>query len=265
MLISRFFCIFEAMLSKNQIKYINSLQHNKYRKQHGEFIAEGNKIVLDLLSSELSIKTIFATAKWLEKNKTRHLDKKINLQEVSHDELKKISSLTTANEVLALIEIPDMKPDIQVLANELVLMLDGIRDPGNLGTIIRTADWFGISSIICSPDCVDVFNHKVVQASMGSVARVKLYYEDLKHFLGSMPPDTKIYGTFMDGEPLCGKELTAKGFVIIGNEANGISPELCSFITDRISVPGFSPIMAESLNAAVACGIVCYAFRRKMG
>ncbi len=251
------------MISRNQIKHLNSLRLNKYRKIHREFIAEGNKLVLDLLDSDLNIRSIFATSKWLESNCSVFGDKSIIVTDITANELKKISNLTTANEVIAVVEIPERETDITSITNEFVIMLDGIRDPGNLGTIIRIADWFGVSSIICSEDSVDVYNPKVVQASMGSIARVKLYYEDLRDFLEKIPSNTKIFGTFMDGENLSEKKLTGKGIIIIGSEANGISEELFPFINERISIPGFSPGKAESLNAAVACGIVCYEFRRK--
>jgi len=251
------------MLSLGQIKYLNSLQINKYRKIHQEFIAEGNKIVIDLLQADFEVKEIFATTGWLEINNSRYQQKNIRVTEVTEKDLKKISGLTNANEVFAVVKMPPRNPDLQAISGKLTLMLDDIRDPGNLGTIIRTADWFGISSIICSHESVDVYNPKVVQATMGSIARVRVYYADLKDVLKNLSPDTKVYGTFMDGEDLSKKRLLDKGIIIIGNESKGISTELSPLINERIGIRAFEKGKSESLNAAVACSIILYEFRRK--
>ena len=256
------------MISANKIKHLRSLQHKKYRDLYREFIAEGNKLVPDLLASELEIKSIYALSGWLERNSTSYHGKNITLHDVASDDLKKISTLTTPNEVLAVVKIPESEPDIKSVSEELVIMLDGIRDPGNLGTIIRTADWFGISTVICSHDCVDVYNPKVVNATMGSVARVKVFYTDLKDFLKKIPPCVKIYGTFIDGKCLNEMPFSGKGIVIIGSEANGITKELNPFINEKLSITSYGRRAgntgnAESLNAAIACSIVCYEFRRK--
>ncbi len=253
------------MLSRNQIKHLNSLQLNKYRNIHKEFIAEGNKLVLDILSGALEVKALYATPEWLEKNEK--VLKKISVTEVPEKELKKISGLTTANEVIAVISIPERDLNIENISSQLTIMLDTIRDPGNLGTIIRTADWFGINNIICSENSVDAYNPKVVQASMGSFTRVQVYYDNLKEVLAKLSPETKVFGTFMDGEDISKKRLQDKGIIIIGNESKGISEDLLPFINEKISIPAFvrkgtSSGKAESLNAAVACAIVCYEFRR---
>jgi len=246
------------MLSRNQIKHLKSLQQHKYRYLNHEFVAEGTKLVLDLLSSEFEIKIIYATKDWLEKNSSHYDQKNIRINETSAAELGKISALKTASEVFALVKMPEWSLDIQFLSTELVVMLDSIRDPGNLGTIIRTADWFGIKSIICSEDSVDVYNPKVVQATMGSVASVKVHYQDLKEVLSQVEPDTKVYGTFMDGDDISTMNLTDKGIVIIGSEANGISPVLFPFINERLGIKASDNSRSESLNAAIACSIVLY-------
>ena len=251
------------MISLGQIKYLNSLQINKYRKIHQEFIAEGNKIVIDLLQADFEVKEIFATTGWLEINSSRYQQKNIRVTEVTEEDLNKISGLTSANEVFAVVKMPLRSLDLQAISGELTLMLDDIRDPGNLGTIIRTADWFGISSIICSHESVDIYNPKVVQATMGSIARVRVYYADLKDVLKNLSPDTKVYGTYMDGEDVSKKRLLDKGIIIIGNESKGITKEHSPLINERIGIRAFEKGKSESLNAAVACSIILYEFRRK--
>jgi len=182
--------------------------------------------------------------------------------------LKKISSLTTPNEVLAICAIPENKLNVSELKNKLTLVLDDIRDPGNLGTIIRIADWFGIENIICSLETVDIYNPKVVQATMGSIARVNVFYEDLKTiFLEALTKNNfPIYGTVLNGENIFEKSLTSNGFIVIGNESNGISIELLPLINEKISIPTFSvneTNSVESLNAAIATAIVCTEFKRR--
>jgi TrmH family RNA methyltransferase len=251
------------MLSRNQIKHLNSLRLNKYRKIHREFIAEGNTLVLDLLTSGLEIRAIYALPEWLENNINGDQHKSIQVTELAENDLKKVSGLSTANEVIAVVRIPEWSIDMEDLSHQLVLMLDNIRDPGNLGTIIRTADWFCINNIICSEECVDVYNPKVVQASMGSVARVKVYYENLIEVFGKLIPGTIVYGTFMTGKDLSKTKLRDKGIIIIGNESKGISKKLFPFINEKIGIPAFGESESESLNAAVACSITLYEFRRE--
>ena len=255
------------MLSKNQIKFVNSLKQKKFREEHQLFIAEGTKIVSELIESEIKIRQLFATPDFFQ---THKIDKNVESIEIKANELERISALATPNEVLAVCEIPNCQLNIQLFKNKLTLVLDTVQDPGNLGTIIRIADWFGIENIICSNDTVDVFNPKVVQATMGSIARIKIYYTDLSDFLKSQVVDVKlpVYGALIEGESIYAKELTSTGFIVIGNESKGISDKLLPFITDKINIPIFSHFKSgrgevESLNAAIATSIICSEFRRR--
>ena len=252
------------MISINQIKHINSLKQNKFRKIHKEFIAEGEKTVAGILSSNFEISGIFALEEWLEKNKK--ICKEFNVEQISEKELKRISSQKTPNNVLAVVKIPENEIDIKTIFSDLILMLDNINDPGNLGTIIRIADWFGIKNIICSENTVDLYNPKVVQATTGSIARVKVYYTELKEFLQKTPENITVYGTLLEGGNISKSKLKKTGIIIIGSESHGISKELFPFIKEKIKIPEYlaktNTQKAESLNASIATAIVCYEFRR---
>ena len=239
------------MISKNQIKLIRSLKQNKFRKEHALFVAEGPKIVGEFPGSTMKVDTIFALEDWIIENEEKFKYQKAAMVKVSAKELSQISNLSTPNQVLALCRIPDRDPDDIPEDEDLILALDGIRDPGNLGTIIRTADWFGVKHLICSDDCVDVFNPKVVQSTMGSISRVKVYYTDLAEYLYNAGTD--IYATVMDGQSIFDSS-PGKGIYVIGNESNGIRPEVLRHATEKISIPASGK--AESLNAAVATGVV---------
>lgn len=241
------------MLSKNQIKLITSLTQKKYRKQHQLFIAEGKKVIEELLQSNFELESLFVTN---DKTFTSVPKDKINAITVS--EIKKISVLTTANDCLALFKIP---VEQEMSLKGLVLGLDDIRDPGNLGTIIRLCDWFGIETLLCSDETVDVYNPKVVQATMGSISRVNVVYTNLEKALKvtSLP----ILGTFMDGENIYKKELPKEGIIVMGNEANGISPEIENLVTQKIAIPRFGKLQqTESLNVATATAIILSEFKR---
>jgi len=239
------------------------LKLGKYRRQHGLFVAEGTTNVIDFLNSNIQVDEVYATVGWIEnhKNETR----KVDIVEVNEKELKKVSFLTNPSDVIGIFQIPkSQKPDLQSV-NDLLLLLDDIRDPGNFGTIIRTADWFGIREIICSEESVDAFNPKVVQASMGSLSRVLIQYTDLVSLLETKPGDLKLFGTFLEGDPVHKIEKPKRGIVLIGNEAHGISNDLLPFIDQQITIPvspATSESSAESLNAAIAAAIVLYEFRR---
>lgn len=247
------------MLSKNQIKFINSLKQKKFREEHHLFIAEGNKIVQELLGSEIKIKQLYTTTDFIFKTKIPH---SIECIEVKANEMERISAFTTASEVLAVCEMPDHELNIEQLKNKLTLVLDDIKDPGNLGTIIRIADWFGISNIICSNDTADVFNPKVVQATMGSISRVKVHYTDLVELFKAQSSKLTVFGALLEGENIYTKKLSSEGLIVIGNESKGISETLLPYITDKISIPSFSS-ETESLNAAIATAIICSEFRRR--
>jgi TrmH family RNA methyltransferase len=240
------------MVSKNQIKIITGLQQKKYRREHGLFIAEGIKVVQELLNSNFELQHLYTT-------EPLNIDvERQYLTEITESELKKISALTTPNTCLALFKIPIQK---EIVNEGLIMALDDVRDPGNLGTIIRLCDWFGIKQLVCSQQCADLYNTKVVQATMGSLARVNLVYTDLKNYL--QQTELPVYGTFMDGENVYRSELPEKGVVIMGNEANGISSDVENEVKHRIAIPRFGDIQkTESLNVATAAAIILSEFRR---
>ena len=245
------------MLSKSKIKHIQSLRLGKFRKQHGQFVAEGSINVLDFLHSKLKALEVFASTDW-----KRRFSKEVRgllITEVTARELAKISALKTAPEVVALYEIPWAQEIDWSKTDGITLMLDDIKDPGNLGTIIRTADWFGIGTIVCSEETVDAYNPKVVQASMGSLARVTLHYKKLSAVLQSKPTGLPVYGAVLDGKSIKQIENPEKVIVLIGSEAHGISGKLQQFIDQKISIPASSKGSAESLNASIATAIICYA------
>lgn len=253
------------MISKSQIQFIKSLSISKFRKANKMFIAEGTKVVNELANSPYKIEGIYAFGDWIKKNRFR-FSKETVFTEVTEKELKRISSLKTPNQVLAVIYVAENDQQLSKSIDKLVLMLDDIRDPGNMGTIIRTADWFGINQIICSNSCVDKYNPKVVQATMGSLFRVQVYYTDLKDYLEQLPKDHSVYGTLLEGENIYQSTMAKHGIIIIGNESHGISDELIPFITNKITIPNYStkPLdTAESLNASIATAIVCAEFRRQ--
>lgn len=256
------------MLSKNQAGFVNSLKQKKFREEHQLFIAEGVKIVPELFSSSVKVKQVFATPEFFKK----HVPPADAVcHELKEQELERISALTSPNEVLALCEIPEREIGKAAFKDQLTLVLDEIKDPGNMGTIIRIADWFGIENVVCSENSVDVYNPKVVQATMGSIARIKVYYTDLHAFLQQQKKENQlnVFGALLEGENIYTKQLPAKGLIVIGNESKGISEGLREMITDKISIPSFSHIKkgadgeAESLNAAIATAIICSEFRRK--
>ena len=240
------------MVSKSQIKLITSLAQKKYRYKNGLFVAEGFKTINELINSKFILNRLFTISAdfGVDSSKVQKIDEK---------ELKKISFLKTPQTALALFEIPEEKI---VQEESLILALDGIRDPGNLGTIIRLCDWFGIKRLVCSNDSVDCFNPKVVQATMGSLARVNISYSDLKTFLKNS--ELPIYGAFMDGENIYKSETEEKAILVMGNEANGISAEIEALINKKISIPRFGELKeTESLNVATATAILLSEFKRK--
>lgn len=239
------------MVSKNQIKLINSLQQKKYRKLHNLFIAEGKKVIQELIDANFCLEHLFVT-------KTDLFDKKHAATLILDSELKKISALTSANDCLAVFKIKEYSSSTN---SGLELALDNIKDPGNMGTIIRLCDWFGISKIVCTEETVDMYNPKVVQATMGSLARVQVEYTNLATYLKAT--DKEIFGTFMDGENIYKKDLPSNGILVMGNEANGISSEIENLITQKISIPRFGNLQqTESLNVATATAIFLSEFKR---
>lgn len=234
------------MISKNEVKYIQSLYHKKNREATGLFIAEGVKLVNELLAAkENTITKIYAVREW--ENSSAF----VNVIIIGQQELEKVSSLATPNQVLAIVkqQRPAHEP---LLKNNITLVLDGIQDPGNLGTIIRIADWFGITQIVASEDTVDIYNHKVIQSTMGSIIRVNIWYQPLEIFLKVAP--VKVYGALLNGKSIYGTNKLQEGILVIGNESKGIREKLLPYIQQAITIP--SKGSAESLNAAVATGIL---------
>ncbi len=251
------------MLSKNQIKYLHSLRLGKFRDLNRAFIAEGVKLIEDLLASHYNMHIIYGTPAWIESHQRLIAGQEFVIEEVTEEELKKVSNLVTPNEVLAVVGYPDSDIPSPDTLGQIILLLDRIQDPGNLGTIIRTADWFGISNIFCSADTVDVFNPKVVQATMGSICRVNIHYVDLKEFLTGLPENWQKYGTISDGDNIYETDLEFPAAVLIGNESKGISEDFFPMLTHRVGIPSRSK-GAESLNASVAAGIICSEFSRRL-
>jgi TrmH family RNA methyltransferase len=235
------------MLSKNEVKYIQSLCHKKSRDEEGVFIAEGPKMIQELISNKFEIIDGFATKDWLEKNN----DQVISFREVSSSELERISTLTTPNNVLVVAKKRTQIPE-PIIQNTLTIVLDGIQDPGNLGTIVRIADWFGITQIVASETSADVYNPKVVQATMGSICRVNIWYKPLNSWLKDIT--IPVYGALLEGRSIYETDKVKEGILIIGNESRGISEELISMISQPITIPKRGG--ADSLNAAVATGII---------
>jgi TrmH family RNA methyltransferase len=247
------------MLSKSQINLLKSLQHKKFRREHGSFLVEGYKSISEFLNSAYQIEAIYHTIVFSPK--VLKLSQKINLCEISVTELEKITSLKTPQEIIAQVKIPQW-PALQheQLKGKFSLVLDDIQDPGNLGTIIRIADWFGIENIICSNDTVDAYNPKVVQACMGSLARVKVHYVNLADLLAGV--ELPVFGALLNGDNIYDTDFGNEGLVIMGNEGNGISPEIQKSVNKAVTIPRIGK--AESLNVAIATALFCSEITRKI-
>ena len=247
-------------LSKNRIKYIQSLKDKKHRVANGTFVAEGVKLVSDLLRSCRCqfIAALPETVKHLQ------LNPGVETVEASEEELKKASFLKTPPQVIGVFYQQDNEVSLDGLSKNLNLILDGVQDPGNMGTIVRLADWFGIEHLFCSFDTVDIYNPKTVQATMGAIARVKIHYADIGELLRNNP-GIPVYGTFLNGADIYREKLSPNGFVVMGSEGGGISPAVEKLITRRLFIPNFPPDRetSESLNVANATAIVCSEFRRR--
>ena len=250
------------MISKNQIKHINALQQKKYRNETGLFFAEGTKIANELLKAPEEVETLFATGMWLKQNKVANT---INSVEVSVDEIKKISALTTPQDVLVVAKQANLSFSADILSNQLTLFLDDIRDPGNLGTIIRVADWFGIKNVVCSNNSVDVYNPKVIQATMGSFLRVNCFYTDIEQQIieAKRKLEISVFATLLEGKNIYQQTLPSQAILVMGNEANGISEAIKKECTDLITIPSFNADNgAESLNVAIATAVFVSEFKR---
>lgn len=232
----------------------------KNRKENGVFLAEGNKLVSEL-STHFKCKLLVATSQWLDSNRNINADETIAVEK---EELSRASLLKTPQDVLAVFEMPRYEASDDDQKKELCLALDDIQDPGNLGTIIRIADWFGIKNIFCSHGTADAFSPKTVQATMGALARVKIHYCDIKALISGLD-DVPVFGTFLDGNNIYESELSANGLIVMGNEGNGISKEVSALINKRILIPNYPQgnETTDSLNVAIATAIVCSEFRRR--
>lgn len=243
------------MLSKADIKFIKSLQVKKYRKHEQCFLAEGAKSVRELLDSDFEVTMVLGTADFFDKSNIRN---NIRVELVKEKELEALGEFQSNDAAIA---IARMKPNVEISipADEFALVLDNIRDPGNLGTIIRTADWYGIKNIIASEETADFYNPKVISSTMGSFTRINIWYTDLEQFLGEKS-DRQVYGAFLDGENIHKMTFSKGGYIVIGNESKGIGSKLEQFITRKVTIPRFGK--AESLNAAIATAVICDNLRR---
>jgi TrmH family RNA methyltransferase len=253
-------------ISKNAIKSISLLQQKKYRDEQQLFIVEGDKIIKELHKSEMVIDKIVALEDWYYKNPEILNSTGAEIYVAKNVDLMRMSNFKTPNQVIAVAKYKRSKFEPIDIKNKLTIALDVIQDPGNMGTIIRLADWFGIENIICSNDSVELYNPKVIQSTMGAFIRVNVFHTDLSKFLKTAKnAGISIYGAFLDGENIYKTELKSTGIVVMGNESKGISPEIAEFVSNKLSIPSFSILSSktESLNVAVATAVICSEFRRR--
>ena len=257
------------MISSSQIKLIHSLRQKKYRDHYNLYVMEGEKMVGELTGGKAGaghqIHILFATGDWIEQHKTRLSTSGVRVIEAGVYEMKKVSNLLTPPPVIALVTMPQPVFDVNEILHHPVLAFESIRDPGNLGTILRTADWFGIDYVICTPDSADVYNPKVVQSTMGAITRVRIIYREIEQILDQPSMQQKtVYGTFLDGESIYETNLIANPLILFGNESHGLSNRYNPYIHKKISIPSFSVNGAgpESLNVATSVAIVCSELRR---
>lgn len=247
------------MLSKNTVKFIKSLHQKKYRSEIGKFFVEGEKSVLEVLQSDFTVDLLLATESFVQKHSRMLRSYRGELIQVTQNQLEQVGQYQSNDAALAVVGMKEnsaFEPENE----ELILALDDVRDPGNLGTIIRVADWYGIRKLVFSPQTAEFYNPKVIQATMGSFTRVQFFYEDLERVFGRW--QIPVYGAFLDGENIHKMGKPSQGILLMGNEAKGISPALEKRVTQKVTIPGFG--MAESLNVAIATAILCDNFKRLM-
>jgi TrmH family RNA methyltransferase len=252
------------MISKQNIELVRSLSQKKGREESGLFVAEGEKMVFDLLKTKLKLSVLYYTDE--AEGLLNNFPDRAKSVRLSAREMERISAFKTPSDLLALFEIPTYQEAEIPSFDGLCLVLDGIQDPGNLGTIVRTADWFGISDVYCSPECADIYNPKSVQSTMGALARVRVHYTELTELTRkALNQQVPVYGTFMEGEDLFRTSLDTPALIVMGSEGKGISSELVPLLTKKISIPAFpaGKKELESLNVAVSAAIVCAEFRRR--
>jgi RNA methyltransferase, TrmH family len=250
------------MLSKNRIKYLNSLKIKKFRQQHGAFIVEGAKSVLELLDSDFEIESVLVTEDFQQKYATNLTRRNVPVETVTARELENAGSFQTNDSCLAVARTKE-NAFLSLEKGEYMLVLDDIRDPGNFGTIIRVADWYGITKIVCSPDTTDFYNPKVIAAAKGSFTRVKVYYTELTSYFKQKTASTNVIGAFLGGETIYDFQFSAEGgYIVMGNESNGIGPEVSAFVTSKVTIPRVGE--AESLNVGIATAVMLDNMRRQL-
>jgi TrmH family RNA methyltransferase len=256
------------MISKNKIKFIISLQKKKVRDDEKLYVIEGEKLVREFLNAGIPVNILVAKGEFLSSLSPEHIRLVKEIEDVNYEELKQISTLRTPNNALAVIQMPVNEMIMSEIIKQFCVALDFVQDPGNLGTIIRAAGWFGIKNIVCSMDCVDVYNPKVIQSSMGAILHVNVYYADLKSlFTYAVKNSVAVFGTMLEGKSIYNHTLDNKGIILLGNESKGISSELIPFITEKIKIPKFSSAKEgiDSLNVGMAASVVFSEFVRKSG
>ncbi|NDW18582.1 RNA methyltransferase [Dysgonomonas sp. 216] len=248
-------------LTKNRIKHIQSLKDKKHRIEHKTFVAEGDKMVAELIG-KIKCQLLLVTDDFILGKDLSSVEEVIV---VDNSDLAKASFLKTPQNVLGVFYQPENEINPEELKSTLSMALDGVQDPGNMGTIVRLCDWYGIENIFCSKDCADIYNPKTVQATMGAISRVKIHYLDLEYFLSEYATDIPVYGTLLDGNNMYTESLSENGIIIMGNEGNGIRPEIQRMITHKLFIPNYPATRetSESLNVAIATAIICAEFRRR--
>lgn len=254
------------MISRNKAKFIVSLQRKKIRDEEGLYIIEGDKIVREFLNAGMPVRMLVAKPEFIRSLPEDNLKLVSEVEEASFDDLRQISTLKTPHNALAVVRIQEKDVDLPALLHDLNVALEFVQDPGNMGTIIRAAGWFGIRNIICSPDCVDVYNPRVIQASMGAMLHVNVMYYNLKELLSEAQENNiPVFGTLLGGDSIYDQPLDSKGIILLGNESKGISSELAPYLTNRITIPRFGVAGPgiDSLNVGMAASIVLSEFRRR--
>lgn len=256
------------MISKNQLKYVHSLHLKKERENSRQFLVEGSKGVLEAVSGPFEIVALYALPEWIAGHPELNLPAGLRPESVTLSEMERMTALSTPSPAIAVLKMRETGTTVTDSFAGLTLVLDEIQDPGNLGTIIRIADWFGIRRVVCSQGTVDLYNPKVIQATMGSFCRVEILVADLPSLFATQAHPGKIYGAFLEGKNIYEQQLEETAMIIIGNESRGISPAVEKFVTDKITIPSYTfnhdeEHHAESLNAAIATAVVCAEFRRR--
>jgi TrmH family RNA methyltransferase len=254
------------MISKSKSKFIISLQKKKVRDEEQLYVIEGDKLVREFLGAGIPLKTLVAKPEFISSLPQEIIRIAGEIENVSYEELKKISTLKTPHNAIAIVPIPEKLIDFKLVFNGLCVALDSIQDPGNLGTIIRASAWFGIRNIICSPDSVDVYNPKVIQATMGAMMHVNVFYYDLREVLIKAGSNNiTVFGTLLDGESIYNHKLDNKGIILLGNESKGISEDLIAYVTQKITIPKFCDAShgIDSLNVGMAASVILSEFMRK--